>query len=89
MVTIQDINELEYKISEVVQEYIDNVEGYDRPLLKITRTPEGIKPEIVENESIYDNGDEATYDLTGLVNGDEPNYDAVSEIANQWLFLGD
>lgn len=95
MVSIQDINELEYAIAEVVQEFIDCADSYEHPSLKITRKPEGIIPDIVECDNFYDNGDEATYSMWDLVYTEqdgtpsEPNWDEINEIANKWMFLGD
>ena len=95
MASYRDIEDLEYRIAEVVQEYIDCYDSYEHPCLKITRTPEGITPDVIECDNFYDNGDEATYSMWDLVcteqdgTPSEPNYDEINDIANQWIFLCD
>lgn len=90
---IQDIEDLENRIYEVVQEYIDNADCYDHPMLKITRHPEGLVIDIVECEEKIDTPDETTYSMFDLVCVEqdgtpvEPNIDEINEVANEWIFL--
>ena len=93
MANYRDIEVLEERIYEVVQEFIDNVECYEHPMMKITRKPEGLVIDIVECEEKFDTGDEATYSMWDLVLTEqdgtpvEPNIDEINEVANQWIFL--
>ena len=93
MASYRDIEQLEYRIAEVVQEYIDNADCYEHPMLKITRQPEGLVIDIVECEEKIDTSDVATYSMFDLVCTEqdgtpvEPNYDEINDVANQWIFL--
>lgn len=89
----RDIEEMEVRIYEVVQEFIDNAECYEHPMLKITRQPEGLVIDIVECEEKIDTSDEATYSMWDLVLTEtdgtpvEPNIDEINDVANEWIFL--
>lgn len=93
MATIQQIQALEERITEVVQEYIDSADCYENPWLQIKRQNGELTMDIIQNGSKIDTCDLETYPMADLVcteqdgTPSEPNYDEINEVANSWIFL--
>ena len=92
MATIQDIQALESKIYDVVEEYLDNREAYFTPMLVVKREPDGLEVFIEDTDCIVEGDcDMEMYFMDSLVregcDGNEPDIDRISDIANSWIFL--
>lgn len=91
MSTIQDIQALEQKIFDIVEDYIKDLYNKD-DVLAIGRRCGRLTLKADAKESIKVGKTTELYPLQDLVRkGDdgklEPNNDKISEIANSWLFL--
>lgn len=92
MASIQDIQSLEARIYDAVEEYLINPEGYDNAVLHVYLDEDDMKHLAeVDNASNYDSMEEV-YPIDGLVRLSEEgkpevDIDAVSDIANSWIFL--
>ena len=92
MATIQDIQALEERIYDVVQEYLDNKEGYFTPMLVVKRESDDLNVYIEDTDCLVE-GDSnmEMYFMDSLIRegdeGDEPDVDRINEIANDWLFI--
>lgn len=89
MASIQDIQALEQKIYDAVEEYLQYPDGCDKPILHVYLDEDmTYQAEIDELEGTEDDG---IYSLDGLIrmgdDGEEPDNDRVSDIANSWIFL--
>lgn len=90
MASIQDIQALEEKIYDAVQEYLDYPDGYQKPVLHVYLNDEmEYQAEIDDNLSGTE--DDGIYPIESLIregdNGREPDNDKASDIANSWIFL--
>ena len=90
MASIQDIQALEQKIYDVVQEYLDYPDGYQKPVLHVFLNDEmEYQAEIDDNLSGTE--DDGIYSIESLIregdDGLEPDNDRASDIANSWIFL--
>ena len=91
MATIQDIQALQLRIYEAVEEYLDAPDAYDNPVLHVYLDKDEMeyRAEIAENMPVSD--DDGVYAIESLVrDGDgglEPDNDRASDIANSWIFL--
>lgn len=90
MASIQDIQALEEKIYDAVQEYLDYPDGYQKPVLHVYLNDEmEYQAEIDDNLSGTE--DDGIYPIESLIregdNGREPDNDRACDIANSWIFL--
>ena len=90
MTTIQDIHALEDRIYGAVQEYLDNPNGYNKPILHVYLDNDmEYRAEMEDN--LEGTEDEGFYPADDLVregdDGKEPDIDRISDVANSWLFL--
>ena len=91
MVTIQDIRALELAIYEAVEDYIDSPGAYNNPVLHVYLDNDTMIhcAEIDENLPVSD--DNGVYAIESVIRegdeGKEPDVDAISDIANSWIFL--
>jgi len=91
MATIQDIRALELKIYETVEEYLSDPDAYDNPVLHVYLDNDEMvhRAEIDENLPVSD--DNGVYAIESVIRkgdeGKEPDVDAISDIANSWVFL--
>lgn len=91
MATIQDIRALELKIYEAVEEYLDTPDAYNKPVLHVYLDNDEMvhRAEIDENLPVSD--DDGVYAVESVIRegdeGKEPDVDAISDIANSWVFL--
>lgn len=91
MATIQDIRALELRIYEAVEEYLSAPDAYDNPVLHVYLDKDEMeyRAEMAENLPVSD--DDGVYAIESVVReGDEdyePDVDAISDIANSWVFL--
>ena len=92
MATIQEIQALEERIYDVVQEYLDNKEDYFTPMLVVKRESDELNVYIEDTDCLVE-GDSnmEMYFMDSLIRegdeGDEPDVDRINEIANDWLFI--
>ena len=87
MASIQDIQALEQKIYDAVEEYLQYPDGYDKPILHVFLDEDmTYQAEIDELEGTEDEGT-----LDSLIrmgdDGEEPDNDRANNIANSWIFL--
>lgn len=92
MNTIQEIHALEQNIYDIVQDYINGDYNED-DLLMIERRHGEITITVDAREAIKASKSTEAYPLKELVREGEhvlfePDGDKISEIANDWLFLG-
>ena len=91
MARIQDIRAFEERIADAVNEYLEYPESYEQPVLHVylDRDEMEYRAEIAEN--LQGTEDDGVYQLASLIreeNGEkEPDYDTISRIANDWIFL--
>ena len=92
MASIQDIQALEQRIYDAVEEYINNPDGYDEAVLHVYLNEDDMEYFAeVDNASHYTSGEEV-YPINKLIRFDENgesevDVDAASDIANSWIFL--
>lgn len=91
MARIQDIREFEELISRTVDEYIQEMDCYESPVLAIWREDGEHKAVIDEPSNLPMSEDLEQYPidevLLNQVDTIEPNYDRISAIANEWIFI--
>lgn len=91
MATIQDIRALEDKIYEAVEEYLDNPDAYDHPVLHVYLDNDRMVYCAEMDDNLEGGEDDGIYAVEGLVRdgdeGPEPDIDNISDIANSWIFL--
>ena len=91
MASWQDIKALEERIYDVVYEYINNIDAYNNASLHVWLDEDDMtyKAEIDENLSGLE--DEGIYAIDKVIregqNGQEPDIDQISNIANSWIFI--
>ena len=91
MASWQEIRALEEKIYDVVDEYLNYPDGYQRPSLRVYLN----KDEMTYNAELDDNlegtEDDGIYPILDIIrdgdDGKEPDVDKISDIANSWIFL--
>lgn len=92
MASWQDIRELEERIYEEVNEYLLNAEAYNNAVLHVYLDKENMLHCVeVDNADKYLQEDEV-YSIESLIRLNEEgvsevDVDAVSDIANSWIFL--
>ena len=92
MANIQDIQSLEARIYDAVEEYLINPNGYDNAVLHVYLDEDDMKHHAeVDNASNYDSKEEV-YPIDDLIRlGEEGkpevDIDVVSDIANSWIFI--
>lgn len=89
MARIQDIRDLEQRITDAVEEYLECPEDYTNPVLAISRdNVTGLYDASVEDA---DELGEDMYPIDALLRNEygdlEPDCDEISEVANRFLFL--
>lgn len=91
MASIQDIRALEERIYEAVEEYLDNTDGYDKPVLHVFLDNDRMEYRAEMDDGLTGGEDDGVYAAEGLVRdgdeGPEPDIDRISDIANSWIFL--
>ena len=91
MASIQDIRALEERIYEAVEEYLDNTDGYDKPVLHVCLDNDRMEYRAEMVDGLTGGEDDGVYAAEGLVRdgdeGPEPDIDRISDIANSWIFL--
>ena len=89
MANIQDIHELEERIYDAVQGYLDTPDGYNHPVLHVYLDNDQYLAEVEDNLTGYE--DDGIYAIESLIregdDGLEPDNDRISDIANSWIFL--
>ena len=94
MARIQDIKQFEELIYDTVDEYLQEMDCYDHPVLAIWREFQdgyvGHQVIIDEPSNLPLSDDMEQYELDDLISQTdatpEPNWDRISEIANEWIF---
>ena len=92
MARIQDIHNLEESICDAVEEYLDNTDGYRHPVLRVYYDKDLMLYCAEMDDNLEGSEDDGIYAIDTVVrdgdDGFEPDNDAISDIANSWLFLG-
>lgn len=83
----QDIVEFEEQIIEQVKTYIDEQDLYSHPALLIKREDGCLVVDITDTAASIDTATAKTYPMADLVQDNEPDFDAIYEAANEWIFL--
>ena len=90
MARIQDIKQFEELIYDTVDEYLQEMDCYDHPVLAIWREDGEHQVVIDEPSNLPLSDDMEQYELDDLISQTdatpEPNLDRISEIANEWIF---
>ena len=87
MASIQDIQALEQKIYDAVQEYIDNPDGYEHATLHVYLDRDEMKYRAEMEDNLQGTEDDGIYPIADLIREGEPDNDKASDIANSWIFL--
>ena len=90
MARIQDIKQFEELIYDTVDEYLQEMNSYDHPVLAIWREDGEHQVVIDEPSNLPLSDDMEQYELDALISqtdaAPEPNLNRISEIANEWIF---
>lgn len=81
----RDIEELCEDIYDAVQDFINYPDGYERPVLHVYISDGERVAEVDDNLPISES--DGVYDIYSLIRDGEPDIDAISDIANSWVFL--
>ena len=91
MATIQDIQALENRIYDAVQEYIDHPERYKHATLHVYLNKDEMTYYAEVEDSLTGTEDDGIYAIDSLLrdgdDGVEPDVDRINDIANSWVFL--
>ena len=91
MATIQDIQALELRIYEAVEEYLDSPDAYSNPVLHVYLDKDQLEYRAEIAENLIGSEDDGVYVIESIVRegeeGLEPDNDRASDIANSWVFL--
>ena len=91
MASIQDIQALEERIYDAVQEYLDNPDGYENAVLRVYLDEDDMVHRAEIDENLEGTEDDGIYAIESLIregdDGSEVDIDRASDIANSWVFL--
>ena len=91
MARIQDIKQFEELICATVDEYLQEMDCYDHPVLAIWREDGEHQVIIDEPSNLPLSDDMEQYPIEEVILNEvdsmTPNYDRISAIANEWVFL--
>jgi len=86
MARIQDIKALEERIGDAVEEYLQYPADHTTPVLKVWLDTDTLRYEAAVEDAAEPQED--TFPMAELlIDGSEPDYDKISEIANGFLFI--
>lgn len=86
MARIQDIKALEERIGNAVEQYLQYSADYTPPVLKVWLDTDTHRYEVSVEDATEPKED--TFPMAELlIDGCEPDYDKISEIANGFLFI--
>ena len=87
MASIQDINALEERIYDAVQEYLDNPDGYEHATLHVYLDEDEMEYRAEMEDNLQGTEEDGIYPIEDLIRDGEPDNDKASDIANSWIFL--
>ncbi len=91
MTSIQDVQALEERINDAVQEYLDNPDGYENAVLRVYFDEDDLIHRAEIEEDLRGTEDDGIYAIESLIregdDGPEVDIDRASDIANSWIFL--
>ena len=91
MASIQDIQALEERIYDAVQEYLDNPDGYENAVLRVYLDEDDMIHRAEIDDNLQGTEDDGIYAIESLIregdDGLEVDIDRASDIANSWIFL--
>ena len=91
MASWQDIQALEEKIYDAVQEYLDNADAYQNAVLHVYLDEDDMLHKAEIEENLTPSEDDGVYTIKDVLRqgdeGWEPDVDRISDIANSWVFL--
>lgn len=91
MASIQNIQALEERIYDAVQEYLDNPDGYENAVLRVYLDEDDMIHRAEIDDNLQGTEDDGIYAIESLIregdDGPEVDIDRASDIANSWIFL--
>ena len=91
MASIQDIQALEERIYDAVQEYLDNPDGYENAVLHVYLDKDDMTHRAEIDENLQGTEEDGIYAIESLIregdDGPEVDVDRASDIANSWIFF--
>jgi len=91
MANLQDIQALEERIYDAVQEYLDNPNGYENAVLHVYLDKDDMIYRAEVDDNLQGTEDDGIYAIKSLIregdDGPEVDIDRASDIANSWIFL--
>jgi len=91
MANWQDIKELEDRIYDAVQEYLNNSEAYHNAVLHVFLNRDSMVHNVEIDKNLPINWKDGVYPVESVIRdgdeGKEPDIDRISDIANSWIFL--
>ena len=91
MASIQDIQALEERIYDAVQEYLDNPDGYENAVLRVYLDEDDMIHRAEIDDNLQGTEDDGIYAIESLIregdDGPEVDVDRANDIANSWIFL--
>jgi len=94
MKRIQDVRDFENEIAAKVEEYLQETDCYQHPVLAIFREDGELQVEIDDPENFNLSEDDETYAMAEVIRASEddpeqlePDFDGISRIANEWVFI--
>jgi len=94
MTRIQDVREFENEIAQCVEEYLQETECYAHPVMAIFREDGELHVVIDDPENFNLSEDDETYAMAEVIRASEdnpeqlePDFDGISRIANEWVFI--
>ena len=91
MATWQDIRAFEERIYDAVQEYLDNEEAYEDASLHVWLDQDDMTYHAEVDDHLPGTKDDGIYAIADVIRdgdeGQEPDIDRISDIANSWIFL--
>lgn len=86
---IQDIRALEERISDAVSDYLMCPDGYSQPVLHVYLDQDDMTYKAEVDDNLIGTEDDGVYPIASVLteDGTDSDYDAISRIANSWIFL--
>ena len=91
MANWQDIRDLEERIYDVVDDYLNYPDGYESPSLRVYLDQDDMTYKAELDDKLEGTEDDGIYSILEIIrdgdDGKEPDVDKISDIANSWIFL--
>ena len=92
MASWQDIRALEERIYDAIDDYLNYPDGYETPVVRVYLNQDDMQYKAELDDNLQGTEDEGIYPVAKLIRKgeggkSEPDVDAISDIANSWIFL--